>query len=57
MLTMPGFVLKKQLLADEIDLLAALRLYGIVGGPQRLVIVDNQPVFKDFERFAARHVG
>ena len=41
----------------KIDLLGALRLYGIAGGPQRLVIVDFQRYFQGFERFSSRPVG
>jgi hypothetical protein len=41
----------------KIDLLAALRLYGIAGGPQRLVIVEYQRYFQGFERFTSRPVG
>ncbi len=41
----------------KIDLLAALRLYGIAGGPQRLVIVDYQRYFQGFERFTSRPMG
>ena len=41
----------------KIDLLGALRLYGIAGGPQRLVIVEFQPYFQGFERFTSRPVG
>jgi len=40
----------------KIDLLAALRLYGIAGGPLRPVIVENQPYFQGFERFTNRPV-
>jgi hypothetical protein len=41
----------------KIDLLGALRLYGIAGGPQRLVIVEFQRYFQGFERFTSRPVG
>lgn len=41
----------------KIDLLGALRLYGIAGGPKRLVIVENQLYFQGFERFTSRPLG
>ena len=41
----------------KIDLLGALRLYGIAGGPQRRVIVDYQRYFQGFERFTSRPMG
>lgn len=38
----------------KIDLLGALHLYGIAGGPKRLVIVEYQRYFQGFERFTSR---
>jgi len=41
----------------KIDRLGTLHLCGIAGGPKRLVIVEIQRYFQEFEHFTSRPMG